>query len=293
VSRYDVSGETFVDPKVSSSYSLGPARFRAGFAFDHQVANRITREDLEHGDRTFWALSDGSTIPVARARQVVAGATVEGNGVLFDVQAYYKSLDGLSLFAPRLYPGIAPGDETPLMFEGSGTVRGVGFFLRQHSGANTLWISTTLSRAEYSYPSLEPGAFPASQDQAAELKVVDAFRFARIWSVSGAWIAATPRPETPATGVGAVWFPSGASLTRVVFGSKNSERLPAYHRLDVSTQVDLRARSIPIVLGLTLVNVYDRKNIAYREYEVVGDALGTNDVTLMGRAVNASVRFVF
>jgi len=90
-----------------------------------------------------------------------------------------------------------------------------------------------------------------------------------------------------------MWFPSGESLYRVAFGDINSSRLPAYHRLDASGQREFVLGALKATIGATLFNVYDRKNIAYTEYQVANAAVVTNDVLLMRRAVNVFARFTF
>ena len=44
---------------------------------------------------------------------------------------------------------------------------------------------------------------------------------------------------------------------------------------------------------MTVFNVYDRKNIAYYDYEVAGSTLVTTETYLMRRAVNAFFRVRF
>ena len=124
-------------------------------------------------------------------------------------------------------------------------------------------------------------------------EIADAVHVGTRWLVSGAWVVGSGRPETPAQGVEAVWFPSGDSVYQVKFGPKNSGRLPPYHRLDVSSSARFRFHAFTSTAGVTVFNVYNRKNIWYRDYETTGTTLTTTDVTLMGRAVNVWLRFGF
>ena len=164
----------------------------------------------------------------------------------------------------------------------------------QHQYArNSLWASYSAGQVEYSFPTLESAAFPASHDQTHEFKVVESVRLAARWSVGSAWVVASGRPETPAEGVESVWFPTGESIYQVAFEEKNSSRLPVYHRLDLSTQFDVKLGAFGAQLGATAFNVYDRKNISFRQYEAASTSLTTKDITLMGRAVNIFVRFGF
>ena len=129
---------------------------------DHQIVNRIVREDRAHGDGGFWALTDGTTIPVARAQQAVAGLNVSRAGVSFDLSGFYKRFDDLALFAPRLYTGMLPDAGTDLLHIGSGTAAGIEAILQHRTPQNAMWIGYTLSRVDNSFPTLEDDTFPAS-----------------------------------------------------------------------------------------------------------------------------------
>jgi hypothetical protein len=125
------------------------------------------------------------------------------------------------------------------------------------------------------------------------LKVSDTVRLWRAWSLSGVWVAAGGRPFTPAAGTEAMWLPSGETLYRVAFDERNSSRLPAYHRLDLSGQRDFNLGGLTATIGATLFNAYDRHNIAYTEYQVTNAAVTSSDVLLIRRAINGFVRFSF
>ena len=296
VTGYDLTNKTYLDPRVSATYFVRPqVRVTGGFTVDHQFANRIVREDPARGDGVFWALADGHTIGVPRARQGFAGATVELPKVLWSVQGYYKSLDDLTLFspAPALLPGMAADAAAVLLHSGSGRALGIETVLQHTLDRNTLWTSLTISRTEYEYPTLQTGTYPASFDRPAEFKISDTMRLGQAWSLSGVFVAAGGRPVTPALGAEALWFPSGESLYRVAFGDINSSRLPVYTRLDASGQRDFILGPMKATVGATLFNAYNRKNIAYTEYQVANAAVVSNDVLLMGRAVNVFLRFAF
>jgi ferric enterobactin receptor len=294
VTRYDLTNTTYVDPRINATYFVLPqVRLTGGFTLDHQYANRIVRDDPALGDGMFWTLADGRAIPVPRARQGYAGATVEVPGLLWSVRAYYKQLNDLTLFAPRLLPGLSADAADTMVHIGSGRALGIETVAQHATDRNTLWASLTIGRTEYTYPTLRNRSYPASFERPTELKISDTLRFGRAWSVSGVWVAAGGRPVTPAEGVEALWFPSGEALYRVAFGDRNSGRLAPYHRLDLSGQRDFSLGGLNVTAGSTVFNLYDRQNIAYTEYHVANAAVTSNDVLLMRRAVNVFVRFAF
>ena len=123
--------------------------------------------------------------------------------------------------------------------------------------------------------------------------MTDKARFRQRWSLSGAWVFGSGRPFTPALSAGPVWLPSGTTVYGVNFGPKNSDRLPMYHRLDLTLQRDFRLRHFKSTVGATVFNVYNRPNIWVKQYQAIGTSLATNDVTMLGRAVNVFARVGF
>jgi hypothetical protein len=109
----------------------------------------------------------------------------------------------------------------------------------------------------------------------------------------GSAVLASGRPFTPAESLGPMWFPTGASVYDITFGAKNSERFGAYQRVDAFTRREFRLARVRTVLGVTVFNVFDSANIAYRDYEAAADSLASTDTLFMGRAVNVLLHVGF
>ena len=183
MTRYDLAGLTYVDPRVGAGYRVGQRlQLTGAWTIDHQAVNGITREDQVRGDGELWALSDGSIIPVAGAQHAEAGASIELSDFLWDAHVYYTAFDDLTILAPRLFPGVAP-DGSSLMHHGSGRALGLELLTQARAGWDTLWTSYNLGRADYTYPTLEAATFPASYDQRHELKVTDIVRLGPSWEL--------------------------------------------------------------------------------------------------------------
>jgi ferric enterobactin receptor len=255
--------------------------------------NRIEREDFSNGSQEFWTLSDGTTVPASRATHYVGGLTYEKHALLVDAEIFYKSLEDLTTFAPRLRPGDDTGTAGQAFYHGSAIARGLELLVQKKTGRNTGWISYTLSQVEETFPTLEADTYPASQDQRHELKLVDSAKFGR-WTVSGTFIVATGKPYTDATGVSTISIGSGdQTIGFPDFGPKNGARLPAYHRLDLALSYEHPIGSARGSFGATVFNVYNRKNVWYKEFQAFSSELVENDVHLMGLAVNAFVGLRF
>jgi hypothetical protein len=294
ITHYDLAGATYIDPRATLTYELNRwVRFSGAWTIDHQAANRITREDLTRGDGEFWALANGSNIAVPRAQQFVAGASLELPTLLVELRGYYKELDDLTLFAPRLFPGFAIGPSDIFFYDGSRIAKGVEFHLAHSIPENTVWLSYVVSRSDDTFPLLEPTAFPSSQDQRQAFKIADTVRFAKSWSAGAVWVYGSGRPETPATGVNPVWLPSGDSVNEVAFGPNNSSRLPPYHRLDVRVERLFRFDKMNLAIVGTVFNAYDRQNIAYSQYWTTDAQVVVTDVTFLRRTYDVALRIGF
>ncbi|MEJ2105037.1 MAG: hypothetical protein P8X47_10740, partial [Ignavibacteriaceae bacterium] len=91
------------------------------------------------------------------------------------------------------------------------------------------------------------------------------------WIASSVWNISSGYPFTELIGFYDKYFPgsnqssglNGSYLPYGYLGDKNLGRLPAYHRLDLSLIKRLSLFSFNVELGVSAINVYDRKNIFY------------------------------
>jgi ferric enterobactin receptor len=105
VNYFDTTEVTFYEPRLALNLKLSTTvHLKGAWGRYSQIINRITREDIQHGDCEFWVLSDGETIPYGKATHYILGLTYETQGHLFDVEAFHKDLSGLSEFVMRFTP---------------------------------------------------------------------------------------------------------------------------------------------------------------------------------------------
>ena len=294
VSYYDLTNSSYFEPRVSLTYqATSQARLRAGWGIDDQMANRITYEDLMQGDREFWTLADGLTVPIARSQQVYAGAGYTTSEFMADLTGYYRFLDDLSMFAPRLIPGVAPDPAAKPMHQGSGTAMGVELILQHKASWHTGWVSYSLSKVDYEFPTLEAEPFKASQNHAHDLKIADVLHIGPRWNIGATWMVSSGRPSTPPTTIDQIFLPVPAAVYQIGFAAKNSDQLPIYHRLDLSSEIGFHVSAVKASVGVGVFNVYNRKNVWFHEYQVFATAPTLTDVFFLGRAINIYARIGF
>ncbi len=289
-SYYDVTGKMYYEPRASLSYDLTD-RFKLKSAWGkyYQFANRVIREDIFAGSRDFWVLSNGSDIPVGESMHYILGGSYETGKFLFDVEAYYKDLSGLSEYTMRFAPSYGSINYNSLFYEGQGYAQGIEFLMQKKHGNYTGWMGYTLGEVNYNFPIYGEGYFPASHDVTHEFKVVNSYKWKR-WVFSGTWIYATGKPYTEPIGGYSLSMEDGTTADFITVGQKNDARYPAYHRLDLSAKLEFKLgdRSMGDI-GFSLFNVYNNTNIWYKEFEIDETGLSENDVNLLGITPNITL----
>ena len=294
LTHFDRTGGRYTEPRFAATLFLTDTfKLKSAAGRYYQFTNRITREDVLQGNREFWSLSDGTTVPVAEATHLIGGASYERGDLLVDVELFTKDLTDLTQFAPRFAAASDDLDYDAFFYRGTGTARGGELLVQKRSGRHTGWASYTLSAVEESFPDLQAAPFPATHDQRHEVKLVNLYQMGD-WHLSQTWIYASGKPYTEPIGLETLDRPFGGTIDRVVAGPKNGGRLPAYHRLDVAINREFHVQnSMRGVFSLTLFNLYDRTNVWYKEFEVIEDEIIENDIQLLGRTVNAAVTLKF
>lgn len=285
ISYFDLTKKIYYDPRLSLSLNIfGPIRLKAAWGKYHQFVSRVTREDVLRGNREFWALSGTTNVPAGSAIHNVIGISIEDPTFLIDFEGYYKKLSGLSELAIRFRTPREGSNYNQFIYNGTGTAKGLETLIQKKYGSYTGWLSYTISRVEYFFPDLSSKPFPANHDQTHEIKLVNSYQWKK-WTFAATWIYATGKPYTPLAGVENVTI-GERTIERPIMGEKNSGRLPDYHRLDLAATFRFPVDKYQALAGLTLFNVYNRKNVWYKEFEIMAGELVENDFHYMGLTVN-------
>jgi hypothetical protein len=277
---FQPTGTTYLDPRWSARFSLTDRwSVKGAYGIYRQFLNRIVNESITQGSRDFWLLTDGSLQP-GRSDHYVLGTTWETGDLLFDVECYYKTMNGLVEFSQRFR---RTAEDLYAFATGTGISRGLEILLQKKHGLYTGWVSYTLSKTEYTFPLIERGAeFPAPQDQRHELKFVNSVTL-KEWSFGANWIYGSGKPYTAPVSQYVLQLLDGQEMTYVHIGAKNSMRLAPYHRLDVSvSHVWGKGTGTEFTVGLSVFNVYNRKNLSYITYDLSTQPATITEVSSLG-----------
>ena len=283
VSKYSINDEVYTEPRLSISYELNDTtQLRAAFGDYHQFALSVARQSIEEGPRNFWTLADGETVPVSKSSHFILGTTHYVGNYNFNIELFHKEYEGLSEFTQQTRPiRNEEGTGLTLILEqefhtGSGTASGVELFLQKNIGDFTGWMGYTFSEVIYDFPTVSDTTYFADQDATNEFKTVLMYRWGD-WDIASTFIYATGRPYTEVLGVVEDTFPPTYEV-----GAKNDLRYDDYHRLDLSFTYNFARRGLDGQAGLSIFNLYDRKNQWYTEYEIIEGEILETEITYRG-----------
>jgi len=293
-SYFDVTRKVYAEPRLASTYSImGNLTAKIAVGRFYQFANRITREDILSGSRDFWILSNKTNIPVSSAIHYIGGLAYETNSLLFSAEAYYKTLSNLSEYSLRFNLGSPQQGAITYsenFFNGTGKAKGVEFLIQKKTGKFNGWVSYTLGQVHNRFDVYSANDYAASQDVTHELKAVALYKW-KNFDFSATWIYATGKPYTAPSGAYSVSLLDGTTQDYFTTTSKNSLRLPDYHRLDLAVNYNLHNEAGNDIgyLGFSIFNVYNRTNVWYKQYQIVSGQIVETNINYLGLTPNLTL----
>ncbi len=179
------------------------------------------------------------------------------------LEFYYKDMqhvldykDGAELF-------LNEDLETELL-TGTGYAYGMELMIKKQEGQFTGWASYTLAKSMREIPGINNGnPYPSTYDRTHDLSLVSNYDINKKFSLSASWVFSTGNPVTYPV---AKYYVQGNTL--FYYSERNSNRIPNYHRLDLSFNYNFKkneSRKFKQSLNVSLYNVYSRRN-AYSIY---------------------------
>jgi ferric enterobactin receptor len=298
VNHFETSGKLYYEPRFSISYNLTDRIILKGATGRYyQFANRVMREDILSGSKEFWVLSDDNSIPVSSSLHFIAGLSYETDRYTFSAEGYYKKINSLTEYSLRINASPMGVNYDENFFNGYGFSRGIEFLAQKNSGRFTGWMCYTLGDAKNHFDAYSDTYYPANQDVRHEFKIVGMYKYKR-WDFSANWIYASGRPYTAPSGAYTITLLDGSSQEFFTVTSKNSVRLPDYHRFDISATYkllmgnrgDKKRRELGTV-SFSIFNLYNHKNIWYKQYTIEDGKIIENNIRYLGITPNLTLSF--
>lgn len=283
------------EPRLSLKYKINEnTSLHVNYNRNLQHLQMLSNSTSPFTSLEVWAPS-GPNIKPQMADQYSLGLFIKAlhSQLDFSVEVYYKKLYNQIDYKDHANMLINQLIEGELRF-GNGWSYGIETLLRKSKGKFTGWISYSFSKTMKQITDLNYGeAFPAAHDRPHNTCITLSYASGKRWNFSTHWMYLTGSPFSSPTGF---YYVNGSSVP--VYGKKNNDRYPDYHRMDVSVSFALSqpAKRYQHNLMLTIYNAYGRKNPFSVNFNKIIDANGNivvpadlqGDVNLISTSVSVA-----
>jgi len=270
----------FHDPRLSMKYLLTDTRY-LNFSIGqyHQFMETI-QDDFNPKILDAWFAVDESIEP-ASAQQVVFGYEEYFNqNIRLQVEGYYKDMSNMLTFVDSRSTEddeISSENLDSLVDVGDGYAYGWEFFLQKETGRLNGWLSYAWS---LSRKSLNGKEYYTNWDRRHVFNVIGNFELSKKWSGNFKWTFQSGQPFTPILGYYEETLPGGSMADvyyRTIPGTRNSDRYPNYHRLDIGLTRKINSKWMKGEFFIQVINAYWQKNVFRYFYEFGNSFNGLDD----------------
>ena len=290
-----------LEPRFGLAYQLnGSTSLKTSYTrsaqYLHLLSNTSSVTPLD-----VWAPS-GKYIKPQLSNQYALGyyKNFKNNKYTLELETYYKTtdnridyVDGSSLIGTNTI-------ETEIL-NGEARAYGLEVLLRKNKGKFTGWFAYTLSKSEQRTlggnaggPGINNGNwYNTPYDRTHDISLTGIYKWNEKWNFSANLVYQTGRPVT---------YPNGQyeyeGLSIASFSGRTEDRLPAYHRLDLSATYKPNRRPDKRWKGewvFGIYNVYNRRNaasISFRQNEDTG-VNEANRTAIFGLIPSVTYNFKF
>jgi hypothetical protein len=290
-----------LEPRIAIAYLLNDNQsikvsYNRMSQYLHLISNTQSPTPLD-----VWAPSDNFLKPQILDQMAVGYfAELKDGKYSLEIESFYKKIknrldyiDGADLIANNAIEQV--------VLNGNARAYGLEVLIRKNEGKFNGWLSYTVSRSEQQTPgrtSLESGInngawYKTGWDKLHNLSVTGMYKWNEKWSFSGIFTLQSGQPVT---------YPNGQyqyqGITIPTYGLRNENRLPTYHRLDISASLlpnKNKNRNWQGEWVFGIYNVYSRKNAASISFRQNQDS-GNNEavrLSIFGMVPSVTYNFKF
>ncbi|MCU0438724.1 MAG: TonB-dependent receptor [Raineya sp.] len=269
-------GKTYfnLEPRFSSNYRINQvSSFKA--AYSRNTQNLHLLSNSTSGNPTDQWIGSSYTVKPEISDQISLGYSrnFDDNNYEINTEVYYKNMQNQIDYRNGADISFNAGKdiEADLLF-GRGRAYGLEFIAKKKSGKLTGWVSYTLSKTERKIDGINNNQWYNSRlDRTHDLSVVVTYLLSPKWTLSGLFVYNTGNAVTYPTGKYEI---NGQTIFH--YDSRNADRMPAYHRLDLSATYEAKkGKKLQGSWTFGVYNAYGRQNAYFIEFQDNPDREGT------------------
>ena len=288
-----------IEPRVAAAYTLDEnssvkASYNRMVQYLHLLSNTTAPTPLD-----VWAPS-GKYIQPQLLDQIALGYFKNFNNYSVEIETFYKKtknridyIDGANLIANKAIEQV--------LLNGRSRAFGLELLFRKNKGRFKGWLAYTLSKSEQqtlgrnnSEPGINNGNwYKTPFDKTHDISITGSYELNDKWELNANFLYQTGQPTT---------YPNGQyvynGLVIPTYESRNSSRLPAYHRFDLSAKYTPKPEKTKAWRGewvFSIYNLYNRKNTQSLNFRQ-NDNTGQNEalkLSIFGAIAAVSYNFKF
>ena len=266
-----------LQPRLSTRYLLNENwSIKASYAKMQQNIHLLSNSSVGFPS-DLWVPAV-NTVPSQSSEQLAANISTQLYDNLYDLsfECYYKTMSNLITYKAG-YSNLENTEswENAIEIDGEGVSYGAELFLQKKRGKTTGWIGYTLSWSNRRFENINFGEwYPYKFDRRHDFSIVLSHKFNKKYDVGATWVYGSGNsltfPQAVYIGIPEQGWENTMSADIVEsYGERNSNRMPAYHRLDVAINKHKEREKWKSILSIGVYNLYNRKNpfFAYLDYQ--------------------------
>ena len=251
-------------PRLAATYLLNQSN-SIKISYSRNIQNLHLLSNTTGSNPTDLWIPSSNNVKPEIADQITTGyyRNSANNNYEFSAEVYYKFLQNQIDYKNGSVLVANETVESQLLY-GKGRAYGLELFAKKKYGRLTGWISYTLSRTERQINGINQNLwYPANQDQTHNIAIVGIYKANEKWTFSADFVYNTGN---------AVSWPSGKydvnGRTVFYYSKRNSYRMPAYNRLDLSATLQGKKTSkFEGSWTFSIYNAYGRQNPYFVQFQ--------------------------
>jgi outer membrane receptor for ferrienterochelin and colicin len=273
-STFDVQDTSYysLQPRISIRYMLtDKVSVKASFVTMQQYIHLLTNTTI--GLPTDLWLPSTKHIKPQIAQQVAIGFTYfpDEKAIDFTLEAYYKNMNHVIDYAEGATFMTVENKWEDKIQQGKGWAKGIELLTNFHFKKVKGWIAYTLSKSERQFEKINFGnTYPFRYDRRHEISIVANFYISEKIDFGSTWVYSTGDAVTIdkynySDNLNLMFWPFDQKIK--TSGSRNSYRMPAYHRLDLSFNYNRKKAKYATTFSCGVYNVYNQMNPFFLDIE--------------------------
>lgn len=248
-----------IEPQASISFAFSKKSI-AKLSYDRHIQNlQLLSNSISPFTTLDVWMPSGKNIKPEKSHQFVAGFSQMFPEITISSEIYYKNIKNLIDYTDHANMLLNPYIEGELRF-GKGYAYGLEFLMQKQKGNFNFYAAYAYSRTYAKIKDVNSdNTFPLRHDKPHNVNLSVSYHKGKRWEYSANWVFASGMRFSSPTG-----FYNYSGYNVPIYSEKNNDKLPNYHRLDISVKLNLNIKESARYMHdftFSIFNFYGRNNL--------------------------------